>query len=87
MNVMHEQIVYLFNNPQRAMMNGLWFSGYKSEGEYKEWHENGSLVMHCFYKNKNYDGEYKLWKKDGSLYIHRLYKDDKVIKDYLYGNP
>ncbi len=81
--IAREQIKQLFNNPQNRMVNGLWFSGYRREGEYKSWYENGKLYRHCFYKNDELDGEYKMWKKYGQLYVHQLYKNGKLVKDYL----
>ncbi len=81
--IAREQIKYLFGNPKHVMQNGLWFSGYEDEGEYKVWHDNGQLRLHCFVKKLKKHGEYKLWNKTGELICHRLYKNDKVIKDYL----
>jgi len=51
MNITKKQIKNLFINPQKAIGNGLWFSGHKGDGEYKEWYENGQLWQHCFYKD------------------------------------
>ncbi len=95
--IAREQIKDLFTNPQRAMMNGLWFSGYKSEGEYKEWYKNGQLTRHCFYKNDELDGEYKRWHENGQLWVHCFYKqgekdgkykswfdNGKLYKHYLF---
>ena len=30
---------------------GIWFSGKKGEGEYKEWYENGKLKAYALYGN------------------------------------
>ena len=35
MNIMKKQIENLFTDPQETMGNGLYFSGYENEGEYK----------------------------------------------------
>jgi len=51
MNIMKKQIIELFTNPQQTLYNGLWFSGHKGEGEYKEWYMNGELDEHCFFKD------------------------------------
>jgi len=80
---MHKQIKDLFTNTQTTMTHGLWFSGYRDEGELKQWYENGQLCVQCFRKNGQKDGEYKLWDRTGELKYHLLYKNDKVIKDYL----
>lgn len=33
------------------MENGLWFSGYEKEGEYKACHKNSQLFIHYSYKD------------------------------------
>ncbi len=82
--IMHKQIIDLFTNPQKTITNGLFYSGYKWEGEYKSWYENGQLWEHCFFnKNGNMEGEYKSWYKNGKLYRHYLYKNGEIVKDYL----
>jgi len=82
--VARKQLKSLFNNPFEAIEEGLWFSGYMGEGEYKEWYENGKLWVHCFYKNGKKNGEYKEWWKDeNELYAHLLLKNNEVVEDYL----
>jgi len=81
--VAREQIIDLFKDPQDTMENGLWFSGYYGEGEYKAWYSNGRLSINCYYKNREKDGEYKAWLENGKLYFHKLYKNGQVVKDYL----
>ncbi len=49
--IAREQIKKLFNNSQETMLIGLWFSGYKWDGEYKEWWDNGKLHVHLLFKN------------------------------------
>ncbi len=83
MNVMHRQIINLFNNPQDTMFYGLWLDGYEGEGKYKEWFDNGKLCLHGFYKNNKKEGEYKQWDYGGILYRHHFYKNSKLVKDYL----
>ncbi len=73
--IMHEQIKDLFENPQQVMQIGLWFSGYKGEGEYKQWYSNGQLCRHGFYKNNRKNGEYKEWYSDGKLWTHYFYDE------------
>jgi antitoxin component YwqK of YwqJK toxin-antitoxin module len=53
-----------------------------TNGEYKEWHENGQLIKHYFYKDDKFDGEYKDWHSNGQLYIHCFYKDGKLDGEY-----
>jgi len=73
--IMRKQIKDLFENPQRTMKEGLWFSGYLGEGEYKEWYDNGLLYKHCFYKDGEEEGEFKQWYENGLLLKHCFYKD------------
>jgi antitoxin component YwqK of YwqJK toxin-antitoxin module len=79
-NVMREQIINLFNDSQRAMSDGLWFSGYKGEGEFKLWYYNGQLQSHWFYKNGLFDGEFKRWDSRGELLHHEIYKDGNIVR-------
>ncbi len=81
-NITREQIINLFDNPQKAMYNGLWFSGYGGEGEYREWWDTGQQFKHCFYKNGKYDGEYKSWWDNEQLQIHCFYKNGKEEGEY-----
>jgi len=76
--VAEEQIKDLFTDPQEVMCSGLWFSGYRKEGEYKAWHENGNLYKHYFYKDGELDGECKMWHENGQLYKHYFYKDGEL---------
>ena len=59
---------------------GVFTSGIKGEGEYKEWHENGQLSMHCFFKNGIKEGKYKEWYENGQLYEHEFYKNGEEIE-------
>ena len=81
--VARKQVKDLFTRMKIAKVNGLWFSGYEGEGEFKIWHSNYKLRSHSFYKNSKKDGEYKGWDEKGRLIMHYLYKDGEVIKDYL----
>ncbi len=81
-NIARQQIKQLFNNPQKIMANGLWFSGYKEEGEYKRWWSNGRLFQHCFYKDGKIDGEYKVWYDNGKLQTHCFFKNDKYDGEF-----
>lgn len=80
---MHKQIKDLFSYSINTLSSGLWFSGYKGEGEYKEWYVDGKLYIHCFYKDNLKDGEYKEWNYNGKLIMRKLFKDGKIIKNYL----
>src|SRR4051812_4733635 len=57
-------------------MNRLFSKDGKCNGEYKEYHDNGQLIRHCYYKDGNLDGEYKSWYDNG------YYKDDKLEGEY-----
>jgi len=74
MNVMHRQIKKLFTNTQKAKEDGLWFSGYKGEGEFKQWYDNGQLFVHYFFKDGREEGEVKQWHDNGQLQQHGFYK-------------
>ena len=54
----------------------------KKNGEYKEYHDNGQLSMHAFYKDDKKNGEYKKWYSNGQLSRHSFYKDDKKDGEY-----
>ena len=79
----HDYIKKVFTDLETLKEKGIWFGGIKKDGEYKSWHTNGRLQIHCFYENGKKDGEYKFWNNNGKLLYHCFYKDDKVVKDYL----
>ena len=54
----------------------------KRHGEYKRWHENGSLYVHCFYDHR--EGERKEWWKNGNLRMCCFYKDHERNGEYKY---
>jgi antitoxin component YwqK of YwqJK toxin-antitoxin module len=49
-------------------------NGHK-QGEYKEWHDNGQLYVHCFFVDGKQHGEYKWWYENGQLWEHCFYVD------------
>jgi antitoxin component YwqK of YwqJK toxin-antitoxin module len=61
---------------------GVFISGDKTQGEYKEWYSDGQLFMHCFYKNGKREGECKLWRSNGQLFMHCFYKNSVIIEEY-----
>ena len=81
--IAREQIIKLFTNPQETMYNGLWYSGYEGEGEYRGWFKDGKLQIQCFFKNKLRNGDFKQWHNDGRLEYHFLYKNNEPIRNYL----
>jgi hypothetical protein len=56
------------------------------QGEYKEWHENGQLRVHCFCVDDEVHGECKWWDKDGTLISHNFYEHSELYRDLLV-NP
>jgi antitoxin component YwqK of YwqJK toxin-antitoxin module len=58
---------------------GVWFSGIKGEGEYKEWHYDGTLKEHSNWKDGEKHGECKVWLESGGLLRHSIWKDGKLI--------
>lgn len=53
-----------------------------TNGEYKQWWDNGQIAAHAFLKDGQYDGEFKVWDRDGKLLIHCWYKDGKLNGEY-----
>jgi len=47
-------------------------------GKYEEWHSNGQLSKHCFYKNDKLKSECKEWWDNGQLHRHKFYKDGQL---------
>jgi len=74
-DVKRQQIKALFEDFKAALAKGLWLNGLEDDGEYKEWHDNGQLWIHSFYKDGKRNGEYKMWYVNGQLYEHSFYKD------------
>lgn len=48
---------------------------YKLNGEFKEFHYNGSPKIFCFYKEGEYHGEYKEFGKDGNVIRNLVFFD------------
>ncbi len=84
--IVREQIKKLFNDPPRTMTNGLWFSGYEDEGEYKNWYPSGNPWEHSFSKNNRLHGEFKKWYDNGKLQEHGFYKDGKQYGKFKMWN-
>jgi len=54
-------------------------SSYNYTGDYKEWDDQGNIILYCFYKNAKYHGEYKeldIFSK--TLNTHCFYKDGEL---------
>jgi len=51
------------------------------QGEFKLYHSNGQLEIHCFYKDDKIHGEYKRYYKDGSIDYKRYYSNGKDVTD------
>lgn len=55
----------------------------KDEGEYFELHPNGSLFIHCFYKNGKRHGEFTSFHENTTdINIHCFYVDGKIEGEY-----
>ncbi len=80
--IMHEQIKDLFTSPLETMSGGLWYSGVRGEGEYKEWYEEGKLCRHSFYKNSKVYGKHITWHENGQMCIECFYKNSKYFGEY-----
>ena len=65
---------------EQLKTKGIWFNGFKGEGIYKEWYNNGQLYIHGFYRNGTREREFRQWHHNGILRFHRLYRRGKVIK-------
>ncbi len=77
--IMHEQIISLFTNLEYIMTFGLWYSGVRGEGLYKDFWDYGKLFRTAYYKNGKLDGEYKEWSFRGALIYSRNYKNGVEI--------
>ncbi len=44
MNLKYKQIKDLFTSQIKTIVGGLWFSGIRGEGEYKQWNQSGNLI-------------------------------------------
>ena len=75
-NIMKQQIGYLFTDQQKALRNGLRFSGFYYKCEYKQWHQSGNLYKHYFYKDGKIEGEYKDWYYNGNLKLHNFVRNN-----------
>jgi hypothetical protein len=49
----------------------------KNEKEYKCWHNNGQMSLHCHLKNNKLNGEYKEWYDNGQILTRIHYKNGK----------
>ena len=52
-------------------------------GEYKRWHKNGQLWIHCFCVNDELHGEYKWWNDNGEIRCHEYMSHGEVVRDLL----
>lgn len=55
----------------------------EKHGEYKHYHTNGKLYIHCFYKHGECHGEYKQYYDDGKLHTHCFYKDGELSTEAI----
>lgn len=55
----------------------------KKNGEYKEYDDDGNLVVHCNYINDKLNGEYKEYDDNKNLIKHCNYVDNKIDVDFL----
>jgi len=53
------------------------------QGEFKNYHDNGQLYEHSFWKNDERHGECNYYI-DGILTVHSFYKDGKQISEQEY---
>jgi antitoxin component YwqK of YwqJK toxin-antitoxin module len=54
----------------------------QKQGEYKEWHDNGQLYMHCFFVDDKLHGEFKWWYPNGQLRMHCYFVDGNMVIDF-----
>ena len=52
---------------------GIWTSGKKGEGLYKEYYFDGQIYVECNYENGILVGEFKKYKINGELFEHCFY--------------
>lgn len=78
-NLKRYYIEKVSTNIKKLKKEGIYFSGIKGEGEYKDWWINGQLSIHYFLKDGKYEGEYKEWMLKGRLREHSFYRDGVKI--------
>jgi len=57
--------------------NGRLIDG-RADGPWREWHDNGQLMMEVNYNNGRQDGLSRRWHEDGKLSMEIHYKDGKM---------
>ena len=73
--------------PQLHEQSVRWADG-RLDGEYKEWHENGQLRVHSYYKDGQLHGECKIWDENGELVDHGFYnRTQRVEKIFVNAKP
>jgi len=78
MNVTKQQIIDVFIDLEKLKIKGIWYSGIKWKGEFKQWWRDGPLLLHCFHINRNkYRGKYKTWYKNGQLLLQCYFRGIK----------
>lgn len=96
---MTERTKKLLSITPKQKQAGIWFwrngkiefNGIKSiynipknfTGYYKEWHPNGQIWVHSFWKNGKRDGEYRNWYSNGQIYEHSFWENGELVKDLL----
>jgi len=67
---------------QYQKYEGIWIRGDDINGEFKEWHHEGTLFSHSVYINGI--EEHKVWNAVGHLCEHFVADyEGTIIKDYL----
>lgn len=49
------------------------------EGEFKEYYENGKVLVDCIYKDGKVEGEAKVFNENGDLFIKYYYENGQKI--------
>lgn len=48
------------------------------EGSYKEYHDNGNVLVDCIYKDGKVEGEAHIYKENGDLFLKYYYQDGSI---------
>lgn len=74
--------VELFKYIPKQNQKGIFVTGDRNKGEFKQWWLNKNLQIHCFYENGKLNGEWKCYWDNGKIRDHRLYKNGKIIYEH-----
>lgn len=87
-NVVCGEGIHFFIDKDVAFLYGLdstirrYYEDRKLHGEYKEWWDNGQLMIQGYYTNGKLHGEYKTWWDNGQLDTQCMYSNGLRTGEY-----